>query len=109
MTRVMGGFAVVIAAAALGFADGRPALSSASVGIEGRANANVSIDARRNLGALTWAATKGRATDVYAAISRDGGRTCATPARVNDVPGAASVGGEQPPRIAIVEHDGPSC
>jgi len=83
-------------------------LTSVPVGIEQRTNANVSVDARRDLVAIAWAATGSGATDVYAAVSRDGGRTFAPPARVNDVPGAANVGGEQPPRVAIVEHDGPS-
>jgi len=98
---------ITLAAAAVVHADGIQR-TSVPVAVEGRTNANVSIDARRDLVALAWAATRAGATDVYAAISRDGGRTFAPPTRVNDVPGAANVGGEQPPRIAIVEHDGPS-
>jgi hypothetical protein len=39
---------------------------------------------------------------VYVAVSRDGGRTFGTPVRVNDVPGNASVGGEQPPQVVII-------
>ncbi|HEV3139906.1 MAG TPA: hypothetical protein VGY57_05300, partial [Vicinamibacterales bacterium] len=88
-------------------ADGTLGLSSTPIGIEGRTNANVSIDARRDLVAVTWAATKAGVTDIFTAVSRDGGRTFGRPARVNDAAGAANVSGEQPPRIAIVEHDGP--
>jgi hypothetical protein len=102
--------ALATAATVIVCADGRPAASpiAVAVGVEGRTNANVSIDARRDLVALAWSATRSGSTDVYAAVSRDGGRTFAAPVRVNDVPGAVNVGGEQPPRVAIVEHDGPS-
>src|SRR5579862_5707268 len=79
-----------------------------AVGVDGRTNATPSIAARGNRVAVAWAATKNGSTDIYAAMSADGGRTFARPVRVNDVAGAANVSGEQPPRIAFVEHDGPS-
>lgn len=50
-----------------------------------------------------------RATDMYAAVIRDGGKTFASPSRVNSGPGAASVNGEQLPRVALVpRRDGVS-
>jgi hypothetical protein len=105
MKRITAGFA--IAAATIAAARGATP-AQVTVGVAGHTNANVSVDARRNLVALAWSATKNGATDVYAAVSRDGGVSFGSAVRVNDVAGAANVGGEQPPRIAIVEHDGPS-
>ena len=52
--------------------------------------------------AIAWgASTPAGATDVYTAVSRDGGRTFAAPVRVNDVDGDARLNGEQPPRVAM--------
>ena len=52
--------------------------------------------------AIAWgASTPAGATDVYAAVSRDGGRTFGPPVRVNDVDGEARLNGEQPPRVAL--------
>ena len=51
--------------------------------------------------AAAWAATGDQGTDVYAAVSADGGRTFGAPVRVNDVEGDASANGEQPPRVVI--------
>ena len=44
--------------------------------ISGRANATPSVAALNQFVAVSWGATSpGRGTDVYAAVSRDGGRT----------------------------------
>jgi hypothetical protein len=48
-----------------------------------------------------WAATTESRTNIYAAISRDGGARFGAPIRVNDVDGDARVSGEQAPRVAI--------
>jgi hypothetical protein len=45
-------------------------------------------------------------TDVYAAISRDAGRTFDPPLQINDRSGDASLNGEQPPRVAIMKPPG---
>jgi hypothetical protein len=50
---------------------------------------------------VTWAATTGTRTNIYAAVSRDGGRSFGAPARVNSRDGDARLSGEQPPRVAI--------
>lgn len=42
--------------------------------------------------------------DVFVAVSRDGGRQFGEPVRVNDVAGEGRLGGELPPRVAIVER-----
>ena len=45
-------------------------------------------------------------TDIFAAMSRDGGRAFSAPVRVNSLPGDARVNGEQPPRLALRERAG---
>ena len=73
------------------------------IGVAGRGNANASIASSGSFVGVAWAArTKDGVTDVYAATSRDGGRSFRAPVRVNQVGGEASVSGEQPPRIAVV-------
>lgn len=74
-----------------------------AIGVSGRTNAYPSIATSGAFVGLSWAArTPDSVTDVYAAISRDGGRSFRAPVRVNRVAGEASVSGEQPPRIALV-------
>jgi hypothetical protein len=52
------------------------------LGIGGRANATPSIAASGNFVSVVWgASTDAGATDVYASVSRDGGRTFDTPVR----------------------------
>jgi hypothetical protein len=76
-----------------------------TLAISGRANATPSVAALDRFVAITWGATlPGGGTDVYAAVSRDGGDTFRAPVRVNDVDGEASLGLEQPPRISVVAH-----
>src|SRR5215472_8482834 len=78
-----------------------------TLAISGRANATPSVAALDQSVAVVWGATlPSGGTDVYSAISRDGGRTFQKPVRVNDVDGDASLGLEQPPRISLVAHKG---
>ncbi|MGC4083343.1 MAG: sialidase family protein [Vicinamibacterales bacterium] len=73
-----------------------------TLGVAGRANANVSLAANGSFVTAVWsAAAAGGDTDIFAATSRDGGRTFAAPVRVNSTPGDARVNGEQPPRVAL--------
>ena len=68
-----------------------------------RVNAFPSIAAAGDFVVVAWGATPpGGAADVFLAASRDGGRTFADPIRVNRIEGAARVGGELPPRVALV-------
>ena len=71
------------------------------IAVEGAANSGVSIAASGSRAVVTWAATVATGTNVYAAVSDDGGATFGAPVRVNDVDGDARVNGEQPPRLAI--------
>jgi hypothetical protein len=95
----------VAALAALGAApapDGAPV----TLAVAGRANANASIAARETLVVAAWGASRDGAADVYAAVSRDGGRSFGAPVRVNAVPGEAALGGERAPRVAIAPRTG---
>ncbi|MCC6988025.1 MAG: exo-alpha-sialidase [Acidobacteria bacterium] len=51
--------------------------------------------------AVTWAAAAGGKSDIFVAMSRDGGATFAAPVQVNTVAGDGRVGGEIPPRVAL--------
>jgi len=74
-----------------------------SVAVQGRANAHPSLAAIGRFAVLTWSAeTTAGGADIFAAVSRDGGRTFGAPVRVNRVAGEANVSGEQPPRAALV-------
>jgi hypothetical protein len=78
-----------------------------TLAISGRTNATPSVAAVNRFVAVAWGATlSGHGSDVYAAISRDGGRTFRSPVRVNDLQGSASLGLEQPPRVSIVARTG---
>lgn len=85
-------------------------LNGAAAGVlavNGRANANVSLASTGSFTAAVWAATLANGTtDIYAAVSRDGGATFSAPVRVNSTPGDARANGEQPPRIALVTRQG---
>jgi hypothetical protein len=84
-----------------------PTAGATSVGIKDRASANETVAAERSFVAVAWgASTESGETDVYAAVSRDGGRTFATPVRVNDVEGDARLSGEQPAHVALIPRAG---
>lgn len=73
-----------------------------SLAVPGRANAHVSLVSSGSVVAAVWsAASPEGATDIFAAVSRDGGRAFSAPVRVNEKAGEARVNGEQPPRVAI--------
>jgi hypothetical protein len=79
-----------------------PKAATVDLAVAGRANATPSIASDAETVVIAWGATvEGGATDVFAAVSRDAGRTFASPVRVNDTSGDARLSGEQPPRIAV--------
>lgn len=78
-----------------------------TLAVAGRANAHVSLATSGPLTVAVWAASLERGdTDVYAAVSRDAGRTFSAPVRVNSTPGDVRVNGEQPPRVALRARTG---
>lgn len=82
------------------------AIAATTLSVEGRASANPSISANGRYVAVTWSAASVSTTDVYVAISRDGGATFSEPLRVNSTPGDARVNGEMPPRVVLVPRKG---
>src|SRR5262249_37295400 len=79
---------------------------AATLAIHGRINATPSVAATNQFVAVAWGATiETGATDVYLAVSRDGGRTFAGAVRVSDER-HASLGAEQPPRVALIPRAG---
>ena len=98
------GFGVAILAGALLMAAGPAAQQNiVRLGIEGRANATPWADARGAIVAIAWGATPpGGKADVFVAVSRDSGATFGAPVRVNAIEGEPRLGGELPPRVAIV-------
>lgn len=57
--------------------------------------------------AVAWgASTSDGATDVFLSVSRDGGMSFGEPARVNAIGGEARLGGELPPRVALIDRAG---
>ena len=91
---------------------GGPSVSTrtAAIGVPNRVNEYPSVASQGAWVAIAWAASSESAgTDVYAAVSRDGGASFGSPVRVNAVDKQASINGEQPPRIAFVAGtSGPS-
>jgi len=89
-------------AAAIAVLTLRVSAAPVDLAVPGRANTTPSIAADAETVVIAWGATvPGGATDVYAAVSRDGGRTFGSPMRVNDAAGDARLSGEQPPRVAV--------
>jgi len=64
-------------------------------------NAHVTLSAEGARVAVAWAVTTEGGTNVYAAVSTNGGREFGAPVRVNDVDGDANANGEQPPRVVL--------
>jgi len=81
---------------------GAVATDDVTIGVKGRVNAAPSIAAIGRIVVVAFGASARGVTDVYASVSRDNGRTFGVPMRVNDVAGDASVGGEQPPHVALI-------
>jgi hypothetical protein len=80
--------------------------SAATLAVQGRANATPSVAAANEVVAVAWGATNAAGlTDVFAAVSRNGGRTFSEGVRVSDER-HASLGAEQPPRVSLVPRAG---
>lgn len=81
-------------------AAGQP--SGTVLAVEGRSNQTPWVAASGNFVAVAWGAQpEGGGSDVFVAISRNGGDTFGSPVRVNTTDGEARLGGELPPRVAL--------
>jgi hypothetical protein len=79
--------------------------SSTTLAVAGRANAAPWIAVHGRRVAVAWGATTTAGkTDVFLAMSRDGGATFGAPVQVNAHAGDARLGGELPPRVALSGH-----
>lgn len=92
----------VVLAAVPGGANG----PGATLAIQGRSNQTPWAASHGRFIAVTWGATVDGKADVYVALSQDEGRSFGAPVRVNSVEGEARLGGELPPRVALLPHAG---
>ena len=102
--------AVVLAALAmlgLGPHAATPAHTT-SLGVAGRSNATPWVAGGGSLVAVAWGASVEGKTDVFVAVSHDGGQTFGAPVQVNTIAGEARLGGELPPRVALTSGRGSS-
>ncbi len=96
------GLCLVFGSVGIGGAD-----AEVTLGIAGRSNANVSLASSSSFVAAVWSASPASGgTDIYAAVSFDGGAMFSAPARVNSTAGEANVNAEQPPRVTLVVDPG---
>ena len=103
----VGVVAVLVAGGLVTTGSAAPGGGPISLAVPGRANANVSLVGDGAFVAAVWsAAAPDGVTDVFAAVSRDGGATFGAPVRVNSTPGDARVNGEQPPRVTLAVRSG---
>jgi len=100
---VMAGAALIVAL----MMSADAAVTDVTLSVAGRASSNVSLASDGSFVAAVWSASAPSGeTDIYAAASRDSGRTFSSPVRVNSVAGDARVNGEQPPRLALKDRPG---
>lgn len=101
--------AVVLAAASIvtiamrGMA---PASSTVVLDVPGRADETPGVAASGSFVAVAWGAKIQGKTDVFLAVSGDGGASFGPPVQVNATAGEARLGGELPPRVALVSRPG---
>lgn len=72
-----------------------------TLAVPGAASSTPSLAAIGRTVAAVWTASKNGATNVYLAMSSDGGATFSAAHRVNDKDGEAGATNEQPPRVVI--------
>jgi hypothetical protein len=97
---------LVTAGGALGVPIGAaPAADVISFEVPGRANATPWVTADGSFVVVAWGASASGRADVFVAVSPDAGATFGAPVQVNRVVGEARLGGELPPRVALVKKD----
>ena len=80
---------------------GAPPAPLETLGVPGASNSTPSLTAAGQTVAAVWAAAKDGSTNLYFALSNDGGATFSAPRRVSDQDGDAGATPEQPPRVVI--------
>lgn len=80
------------------------ASSAVTLSVDGRSSSTPWIAASGSFVVAAWGASAPPGgTDVFIAVSRDGGASFAAPVRVNARAGQARLGGELPPRVALAD------
>ena len=103
---VTGLLAVTIAVLTLGAGPLPP--TAVTLGVEGRSNATPWVASDGPNVAVVWGATVDGKTDVFVAVSRDSGASFGKAVQVNTLAGEARLGGELPPRVALMSAPGSS-
>ncbi len=101
---VTGLLAVTIAVLTLGAGPLPP--TAVTLGVEGRSNATPWVASDGPNVAVVWGATVDGKTDVFVAVSRDSGASFGKAVQVNTLAGEARLGGELPPRVALMPAPG---
>jgi hypothetical protein len=102
---------VLFAIVALASAGARPLATTSEpipLDVPGRADATPWVAASGTFVAVAWGASAAGKTDVFVAVSHDSGSTFGAPVQVNPLAGEARLGGELPPRVALVSRRGAS-
>jgi len=81
-----------------------PPPDTVSLAVPGRSNATPTVAAAGSFVAVAWGASAAGKSDVFVAVSNNGGQQFGLPVQVNTVPGEARLGGELPPRIALLSR-----
>ena len=84
-----------------GQSSGEQARNLQTLAVSGASNSTPSLAAEGRTVAAVWTATKDGSTNVYFAVSNDGGTIFSPPKQVNDQDGDAGATNEQPPRVTI--------
>jgi hypothetical protein len=101
------GLGLLMSAVSCSSEQGSRPVSLLTLGIANHTNEYASVARAGDWVAVVWSASSdATGTNVYAAVSRDGGMSFGSPMRVNAVERQANISGEQPPRIALVPRAG---
>ncbi len=92
---------VTVVASFQGACHFEPAGDTTVLSVAERSNQTPYVASKGELVAVAWSADQDGETDLFLAVSADGGRTFSEPRRVNDVASDVNVYGEQPPRVAL--------
>ena len=84
-----------------GQSSGEQARQPQTLAVSGASSSTPSLAAEGRTVAAVWTATKSGRTNVYFALSNDGGTIFSPPKQVNDQDGDAGATNEQPPRVTI--------
>src|SRR5262245_22998792 len=80
--------------------------AASTLAVPNRVNSTPWVAANGRFVAVAWGAAADGKGDIFAAVSRDGGRTFGAPVRVNAAVGEARISGEIAPRVSLSARQG---